>query len=356
MAKENLFAVADKFNLFPHERASLSATDFIDLMRTRIEIKPLTLELMRPDMPPMPNSTTMAFTLSFEYENPDLAMKVANDFLAEILSDDAARRTSNAAEATRFVNQEVTRLQGEHDAVVAQIEALRRRPPDESQAISEGLKEQMKSLADLQAALVEKSAVYSDQHPVIKNLKKNIAALKRVIAAAPSKAGKHEDMATEVLEQQLSDLDKSLQDANSKLAAARLGENMEKNKQADHLRVLEQPSLPQKPVRPKKLKWFAVALGLAGLMGASCVFAAEMLDGSIRRSQQLAGIVDRNMIVTIPYLHLPGEQNRKRLKYAFICIALLAVIATAVSSVEIKHTSIDFAGLNQYWPTKLIRL
>lgn len=358
MAKDNLFAVAHKFNLFPHERATLSPTVFIDLMRARIEIKPLALELMRPNSPPMPNSTTTAFTLSFEYEDPALAMQVADEFLAEILSDDAARRTSSAAEATKFLDQEVKRLQGQHDAVVTQIEALRRRPPDETEAVSEGVKAQMKSLADLQAALVEKSAVYSDQHPVIKNLKKNIEALKRVIATAPhgalvtGRGGKQEDVATEVLEQQLTDLDKSLQDANSKLAAARLGETMEKNKQADHLRVLEQPSLPRSPVRPKKLKWFAIALGLAGMMGASCVFAAEMLDGSIRRSQQLASIVDRNMIVTIPYLYLPGEQIRTRLKYAFVCIALVAVVVTAVSSVEIKHTSIDFAGLSQYWPTK----
>ena len=43
----------------------------------------------------------------------------------------------------------------------------------------------MKVLAELQAELVQKSMVYSDEYPAIKDLKRKIAALKRAIASAP---------------------------------------------------------------------------------------------------------------------------------------------------------------------------
>ena len=100
---------------------------------------------------------------------------------------------------------------------------------------------------------------------------------------------------------------RSLEETNRKLTAARLGESMERGQQAERLQVIEQPSLPQKPVKPKRSKWFAVAVALAALAGTGCVSAAEMLDRRIRGSRELIKIVDRDLIVTLPYLSTPGE-------------------------------------------------
>ena len=75
---------------------------------------------------------------------------------------------------------------------------------------------------------------------------------------------------------------RKLDDANRKLNTARLGESMEQGQQGERLQVIEQPSVPTKPVRPQRVKWYAAAFFLAGIIGAGCVAAAEMLDGSIR--------------------------------------------------------------------------
>ena len=45
MAPDNLLAVINKFNLFPGQRASLSQYQLLDLMRSRIQIEPATLEM-----------------------------------------------------------------------------------------------------------------------------------------------------------------------------------------------------------------------------------------------------------------------------------------------------------------------
>jgi uncharacterized protein involved in exopolysaccharide biosynthesis len=306
-------------------------------------------------------------------------MRVANEFLTSILSQDARTRTNNAAETTKFLEREVKRLEGEHDAAVAQIEAARQRPTDPEQEQSK-VKLQIKTLTDLEAELIKASSQYSDAHPAVIKLKKQVAAQKQAIAAAKASATDKApsavptadkassadvptadkappgDVPTIVLERKEYDLERSLEDANRKLTAARLGESMERGQQGERLQVIEQPSLPQKPVRPKKLKWFAVAFGLAGMIGAGSIFAAEMLDGSIRGSRELTGIVDRHLIVTIPYLTTPGEQYRKRRNFILLCTALVAVLAAAIAAAVIKGVSIDFSWFDRSWIDWLSRL
>jgi capsular polysaccharide biosynthesis protein len=356
-ARDNLMAVVNKYNLFPHEREWMSGTELLDLVRSRMEIKPVELDAETA----VPGNPTIAFTLSFDYEVPSVAMGVANEFLTSILSEDADTRTNNAAETTEFLEQEVKRLQGAHDAIIAQIAAVKQQPPGKEQEQSDETEAQMKELADADADLAQASSVYSDEHPIVKNLKKKIAALKRAIAAAPPPESTtaptpSTDVNLLVLQRQEADLGQSLEDANRKLTTARLGESMERGQQGERLQVIEQPSLPQKSVRPQKMKWFAIALALASMIGAGFVCAVEMLDGSIRGKRDLAGVVDRHLILTIPYLSTPGEQYRKRRNLVLLCTAMVTVLAAATALAVIEGVSVDFTFLDRSWLDALTRL
>ena len=94
-------------------------------------------------------------------------MKVVNEFLTEILSEDANRRNTNATETTKILEGEVNRLKSEHDVLLAKIAAIKQRPPDQEQTESEDVKAKMKSLAELETDLAQKSAIYSDQYPLV---------------------------------------------------------------------------------------------------------------------------------------------------------------------------------------------
>ena len=358
MARDNLLAIVNKYNLFPRERGSMSGTDLLDMMRDRTDIKPIAL-----DAPVARLNNTIAFTLSFDYEVPVVAAQVANEFLTSILSEDASTRTNNASETTKFLDREVKRLQTEHDAIVAQIEVQKQRPPDPAQTDSEELKAQQKTLASLQTELTEKSTIYSAEHPVIKNLKKQIASIKNDIASAPQAASasptgnqQSADVTTAVLTQQRLELERNLDDATRKLTAAKLGESMERGEKGERLRVIEQPGVPTKPVRPKKLKWFALSFALAAMVGAGCVVLVELLDGSIRGSQQLFGVVDRSLIITLPYISTVGEETRKRRKLVLLCAALVAALSGAIASAVIKGISIDFVWFDRSWVDALTRI
>ena len=94
MARDNLLGVIKKYNLFPLQRQTEAEFNLLDSMRARTEIKPVVFDFQRS------GASATAFTVAFEYETPDLALKVVNDFIAEILSQDTSRRTNNASDTT----------------------------------------------------------------------------------------------------------------------------------------------------------------------------------------------------------------------------------------------------------------
>ena len=192
MARDSLLPIVEKFNLFPSERQWMSGTQLLDLMRARANIALVDVDMQMAGGKPVPyqnaKNSAVAFTVSFDYENPDLAAKVANELLTSILSEDVRSRTSRATETTEFLAQEVKRLQGTLDAINGQIFAIKQQgtdPKQGDQTVSEQLKMQTDELTAMKADLIQKSSVYSDEFPAIKALKKRIAALEQQIAKSP---------------------------------------------------------------------------------------------------------------------------------------------------------------------------
>src|SRR5215471_326455 len=139
--RDNLLEIVKKFDLFPEQKRWMSGSQILDLMRERTK-----LQLVDLTLPTQQNNLTIAFTLSFEYENAEIASRVANEFLTLILSEDARNRTNRAAETTRFLEQEVKRLHGSAEAIQSQITTALLKPVDPIQELPEQLKEQRAEL------------------------------------------------------------------------------------------------------------------------------------------------------------------------------------------------------------------
>src|SRR5207253_7948139 len=156
----------------------MSGTQLLDLMRDRTK-----LELVDLSRPTQQNNLTIALKLSFEYENPELAMRVANEFLTLILAADARTRISRATETTKFLAREVARLDGELAATDAKIVEARRRPLRAAKSDELGTQ-----LTALKADLLQKSSLYSNAHPEVRALKRKIAALEEAITKKPAES------------------------------------------------------------------------------------------------------------------------------------------------------------------------
>lgn len=369
MSRDSLLPIVTKFNLFPRQREWMSSTQLLDLMRERSDISLVDLSSLisgkNGGFVPQGKSSAVAFNVGFEYESPDLAAKVANEFLTAILSEDVRARTEHASETTEFLAQEVKRLQGKLDAVNGQIFEVKRqleqsKLQQDDQGTPEEVKLQTAQLTDLRAQLIQQSSVHSDEYPAVKSLKRRIAALEQQIA----KASKTEQQAPPAVNKDIDALleeqksaGKDLDEANEKLTAARLGESMERNQKSERLQVIEQPVAPQRPVKPNRVKLLALSLALALAGGLGTVVLAEMLDKTIRGKRDLVGVLDGALLVAIPYITTPGELARKRRNIMLIWVGLALFLAIGVAVALYVGIEIDFSyWFDRSWIDRITRL
>lgn len=119
-------------------------------------------------------------------------------------------------------------------------------------------------------------------------------------------------------EQQLADVvrDYSLSKQNyegllRKKMESELATNLEKRQQGEQFRILDPPSLPERPYNAKhrQINLAGVALGLGLAVGLT--FLSEVRDGSVHTEQELASLVPLPLLVGVPELLTPAEERRR---------------------------------------------
>ena len=346
LTRDNLFLIASKFGLFPDQQKS--GTSLLELMRERIQIKLVEVK-----------GTTIAFTVGFEYESPEFAMRVANELLTLILDEDARARTSRTTETVKVLDGEVKGLRDNLDATQAQIFEVKQRPRDAVPEVPDQEKSQLAALAALRAELIQKTSVYSDAHPAVVALKKRIVAMEKAITQlppAPAAAQSTQKDDIETLQRQRQALEKRLDEANGKLAIARLSESLERDQQSERLQVIEQPALPQKPLKSGRLKVVGIVFALAAMVGVGAIFAVQAFDRSIGGSHELLGVVDSRLIIPIPYILTQAEILRKKRGVILGAGVLVVVLLGGLAAAALYWFSIDLSWFNKSWLAALIRL
>jgi uncharacterized protein involved in exopolysaccharide biosynthesis len=202
--------------------------------------------------------------------------------------------------------------------------------------------------------LAQKRAVYSKSHPVVKRLEAQLEALQKMEGAGaqsgPRSAGQGQpnispDDALEALLTQRNSVQKNLEVANQKLAAARLGESLERDQFSERLQVIEQAVPPQKPIKPNRFKIAALGILAGVLAGLAGIFTIENFDRTIRGSRDLMRIAGENAIVVIPFLTTEAEKSRiRRQRIAAVGIVLFFIAITAVG------IHFLYRPLDELWP------
>ena len=338
MTRDNLLSIAHKFGLFAR-RSEIS-----DLMRQSIQIRPAEVD----GLPRQGTTPIIAFTVGFEYENPEVAMRVASELVTSIIDEDTRSRTSRATEAVKILTGETKSIEDKLESTQSQILEIARRPREAVPEIPEQQKAQLTAFAALKAELIQKSSVYSESHPAVTALKKRIAAMEKTLtqsAQGPAKAQSTQADDIEALKRQREALEKQLADANSKLSAARLSERLDREKQADRLQVIESPPVPQKPVKSARLKLVGMAFVMAAILGIGTVIAAELLDGSIRGRHQLSGVVASQLIVSIPFISTRADIIKARLRLIFgtFSVVILLVALGGLITAIVLGWSVDLS-------------
>ena len=124
MTRDNLIAIADKFQLFPDKRTLMSVTEIVELMKKSTKIEPVDLQLdFKQRSRAALENPTIVFSVGFEYSDPAIAARVANELMTRILNEDLRDRTSRATDTTKFLSREVQKLQADNAVLDAKNRA-----------------------------------------------------------------------------------------------------------------------------------------------------------------------------------------------------------------------------------------
>lgn len=115
MTRENLLRIIEKYGLFSSKARQLSDADKVELMRTAIVVETLSTFIKGR------GEATVAFNVSFEHKQPEVAREVANELVTLFLNENIKQRTERASETTEFLSQEADKLGAELQSLENQL-------------------------------------------------------------------------------------------------------------------------------------------------------------------------------------------------------------------------------------------
>lgn len=417
MARDNLAEMMDRWALF--DLPGIAREKRLDLVRgtTRIESIGVATGQSNP-WSGGGGEGLFAFTITVTLDDPAKAAAIANEFATEAVTRDRAARTGQAEETRAYFEAENRRLSDAVAAKEAEVAAFKQAHADslpesmEARRAALGrLRENMlgtdrrvmelqEKLADLDAAaagersldnaagadpaetklrelelaLSAKQGTLAANHPEIRQLRDQIAAVKALLGsgdkgrsgetspetglAAERKAAiarqsaqvtaqieqlgaeraemtaeasaletsiratPEVGVALDALARALSELQATQTDVAKRYAEARAGAELEASQQSERFEIVERAEVPEIPASSDRKK--IVALGAAGSLAVAGGLALmlEFLNSAPRSAAAMERQLGIRPVVSIPYVYAPGERGRGRLRWAVLALGL----------------------------------
>jgi len=441
LSRSNLEQIIEQFGLYEKD-VSMYLEDKIDALRKRIKVK---IERAR--------HGAEAFSISFTGNEPQRVMRIANTLASYFMDENLKVREAQAIGTSEFLDAELEKTKKRLEEKEQKLAAFRAKYlgglPDELETNLRTLDRMQQHLTNkttllreannsigiidsqisqltgtgsgetggadsgqgitvplsddeqaLEAAQNQYKTIllrYTEKHPDVQKLKKNIEKLKQNIAAAktaqPDTGDKNTaaaakrnpavrplivqrtqlqiDAATlqreiggiqekmKVYQQRVEDTPKrelelqgltrdygNIQKVYNSLLdrklEAELSVNMEKKQKGEQFRILDHARLPEKPISPNvKLMLFLSLAGGLGL-GGGVLFLKELINFSvIQRDAQVETELGLPILASIPPLEKPGTRMRQRVEWAiFTCCCCYSSVFLVFFAI-LNHKGLD---------------
>ncbi len=421
--RDDLLALAERLDLYAGAEVKPQPEDIVEDLRSRISFDQVLLDAQGRDV------STIIFDVSFTSGDPVLAARVANELATMILARNQRQRTDRAGSTVQFFNQEVARLgtqlskleadilkfktenkdtlpesvdfrRNQQSSLQERVVSLEREEADlrsrrssliatytNTGRISDAspLTPEQQMLADLNRALAEQLAIFSETSPNVAALRTRIATLQaKVLARQPKDANAKDDKpdGTDItfgLDLQLSDIDERLQAiareresatqrideltrsitatpasetvlnalernraniqtqynaAIARRAEASTGEQIEMRSDGGRVSVLEAATPPLDPVNQKRSRIMMLA-PVAGLgLGLGVAFLLEMINRTVRRPVDLSKLLQTQPLATIPEIKpasvFAAGWKKRKLAALFVSVSLVPAFLLAL--------------------------
>ena len=112
MTSQHLNEIIDRFNLYPEEQKTMPRSALINMMRSQVDLEVVSANLsgQQPQQRRQQPQASIAFTLSFESEDPNVAQQVANRLTDLYLAENDKTRQEKAAGTTQFLGEQAQKL------------------------------------------------------------------------------------------------------------------------------------------------------------------------------------------------------------------------------------------------------
>jgi polysaccharide chain length determinant protein (PEP-CTERM system associated) len=138
-------------------------------------------------------------------------------------------------------------------------------------------------------------------------------------------------------EQELTNISRGYEESKSnynsllqKQMQSQLATSLEQRQQGEQFRIIDPPSLPEKPSAPNRLMFSLGGLIAGILLGLGLAFGLELMDVRVRHEQDLEGIVAVRVLVGIPRLSTQRENSLRALRWWIEVGAAMALAVVIV--------------------------
>ena len=118
ISRSNLVRIIEKFELYADARRSEPISSIIDRMNKSINVALIDVRQGR-------GTATIAFTLSFDYPQPRLALRVTEELATQFVQLDSERRTELASGTAEFLSDQARALRRDLERVEQQMAAFK---------------------------------------------------------------------------------------------------------------------------------------------------------------------------------------------------------------------------------------
>jgi len=404
-SRTNLMNIIQRFRLFSEpESENMYLEDKIEKMRKHTQVNLITDR----------KSNVNAFTIVFEGKDPSKVMQVVNAMATLVIDQNLKTRESKAIGTSGFLDAQLFGMQKHLETVEKTLGDYRKNYmgelPEQLNSNLMALERQQQQLSVKQIALrTEKERLlsignqlqmtrelgatqpesgepsletlkrqyadyksrYTDKHPDLVRLKKNIAemekenghvgttmeaelilqskgveieieATKDEISKLHKKIGFYQRRVenTPKREQELFSLKRdyeNIQETYNSLLKRKLeadmAVNMEKTQQGEQFRILDPGRLPDKPISPNMTKLFFLCLTAGLVCSGGLIFLLDFLDNSVRKPEIVYDKLRIPVLVVMPTVEHPKDIIWCRINRGFsifgalVSLALLACFA-----------------------------
>jgi polysaccharide chain length determinant protein (PEP-CTERM system associated) len=256
------------------------------------------------------------------------------DKLRSQLADLSSRYTDKHPDVRKLKDQ-IAKTEKLRDQLLADLKtkANANRTDGSAGTVSAGVESApLSALTQLQGQLQSNQVEIGNRENAIATLKEKVNDYQNRLNQEPVREQQLADL-TRGYDQSKANYDELLKKKNQ----SQMATSMELLQQGERFRIIDPPSLPQKPDFPNRLKFCGIGLGVGLALGVVVAGAFEMLDDRIYNEKELKDLLPVRVLTEIPLVVTPSDERKSKKKIRFDWVATILVVACILAGSAISY-------------------